>query len=75
MWARIEREWPRFKVDVKVRWNKLTEQQLDAIAGRRGLLVRRIADAYDVSPLDAEQQLVLWQDGLAQGAAKPGGVQ
>lgn len=62
-WNQIERNWTRFRVSVKQRWGKLTEEQIDAIAGRRALLVARIRDAYAVSMDDADKQLVAWQEG------------
>jgi len=65
-WDRIERDWNRFKVSAKQRWDKLTEQQLSAIAGRRLLLAGRIRDAYAISTEDAERQLSDWQAGLAK---------
>jgi len=34
-WDRIEGDWRRFKVNAKLRWTKLTEEQLSAVAGRR----------------------------------------
>ena len=64
-WDRIEGEWKRFRVSAKRHWGKLTEQQLEAIAGRRALLVRRIQEAYALSTDDAERQLVDWQTQLA----------
>lgn len=65
-WDRIERDWNRFKVSAKQRWDKLTEQQLNAIAGRRPLLAGRIRDAYALSTEDVEKQLFDWQAGLAK---------
>ncbi len=64
-WDRIERDWNRFKVSAKQRWGKLTEQQLDAIAGRRPLLAGRIRDAYAITREDAERELSDWQARLA----------
>jgi len=64
-WDRIEHDWKRFRVSAKRHWGKLTEQQLEAIAGRRALLVGRIQDAYALSKDDAERQLVDWQTQLA----------
>lgn len=64
IWDTIEKDWKRFKVDAKQRWNKLTEQQLEAIRGRRSVLAGRIQDTYDISAEDTERQLLDWQAGL-----------
>jgi uncharacterized protein YjbJ (UPF0337 family) len=65
-WDRIQCDWNRFKASAKQRWDKLSEQQLTAIAGRRPLLAGRIRDAYAISTEDAEKQLSDWQAGLAK---------
>jgi len=42
-WTSIEKNWRRFKVNAKSAAGKtLSEQQLDSIAGRRGVLAGRI---------------------------------
>lgn len=64
-WDLIERDWKRFKVAAKQRWNKLSEAQLHAIAGRRPLLQGRIRDVYAVSTDEAERQLSDWQAHVA----------
>jgi uncharacterized protein YjbJ (UPF0337 family) len=60
-WTLIQGNWSRFKVSAKQNWGKLTEAQLEAIAGRRELLARRIQDAYGMSQQEAEKQLTYWQ--------------
>lgn len=72
IWTQIEKAWPRFRVDAKLRWNKLSEQQLDAIAGRRAVLAGRIGDAYALSPEDAEKELTRWQDSLTEDPSLQG---
>ncbi len=64
-WEHIQRNWTQFKARAKEQWSKLGDAQLEAIAGRRDLLVRRIRDAYGISSEDAEKQLVAWQRSLA----------
>ena len=60
-WDRIENNWRRFKVAAKQRWDELSEQQLDAIAGRRGVLAGRIQETYGMTREDTERQLADWQ--------------
>ena len=62
----IAQDWGRFKVSAKRRWDKISEQQLTAIAGRRPLLAGRIRDAYGITREDAESQVMDWQMTLAQ---------
>ncbi len=70
-WDRIESDWRRFKVNAKLRWTKLTEEQLSAVAGRRMLLAGRIRDAYGISKDDAERQLADWQARLSNEQLEP----
>lgn len=37
-WDRIEGNWKQFKSNVKQQWGKLTDDQLDVIAGKRDRL-------------------------------------
>ena len=60
-WDTIEGNWKQFKGSVKQQWGKLTDDQLDVIAGKREHLAGRIQEAYGVSTADAEKQLSEWQ--------------
>ena len=63
-WEDIEANWSRFRVRAKERWNKLSEAQLSAIAGRRGHLAARIGELHQLPKEEAERQLADWQAGL-----------
>jgi uncharacterized protein YjbJ (UPF0337 family) len=60
-WDLIETDWGRFKPIVKLHWSKITDQQLDSVAGKRDRLVETIQAAYRVSQGNAERQLADWQ--------------
>jgi uncharacterized protein YjbJ (UPF0337 family) len=45
-WKIIESNWMQFKGSVKAQWNKLTDDQIDLIAGKRELLAGKIQLAY-----------------------------
>ena len=61
-WDRIEGNWKQFKGNVKERWGKLTDDQLDVIAGKRDNLAGKIQETYGISKDEAEKQLNDWQD-------------
>ena len=63
-WTAIEADWKRFRHAAKRRWDRLGEQQLTAIGGRRYLLVARISDAYGISHAESERQVAAWQAAL-----------
>jgi len=60
-WDRIEGNWKQFKGNVKQQWGKLTDDQLDVIAGKRDDLAGRIQETYGISKDEAEKQLAAWQ--------------
>ena len=60
-WDRIEGDWERLKGSVKREWDRLTDEQLDTIAGKREALSRSIQDVYGISPERTERQVSFWQ--------------
>ena len=53
--------WKQFKGNVKQQWCKLSDDQLDVIAGKRDHLAGKIQESYGVSKDEAEKQLAAWQ--------------
>lgn len=64
-WSRIAGNWPHWRGRLRERWGRLTEAQLDAVAGRREQLIARIQELYGVSPDEAERQLRNWERSLS----------
>ncbi len=60
-WVRIEGDWDRLKGSVKRQWDKLTDEQLDAIAGKRDALSGRIQETYGITKETTERQVSAWQ--------------
>jgi len=60
-WARIEGNWNHFKGNAKRHWVKLSDEQLDAVAGKREQLAEKIREVYGVSREIAEKQIASWQ--------------
>ncbi len=65
-WDRIEGNWKQFKGNVVQQWGKLTDDQLDVIAGKRDLLLGKIQEAYGISRDETEKQLTAWQDRMQE---------
>ena len=64
-WERISGNWTQWKGRIQERWGKLTQDQLDVIAGRREQLSGHIQEAYGLSQDEAERQLRNWVRNLA----------
>lgn len=45
-WNRIEGNWKKFKGKVKEQWGKLTDDDLDVIAGKKEQLEGKIQERY-----------------------------
>jgi uncharacterized protein YjbJ (UPF0337 family) len=61
-WDRIEGNWKQFKGTAKAKWGKLTDDQLDVIAGKRDKLAGKIQEAYGITLETTEKQIAVWQD-------------
>ena len=64
-WDRIEGNWKQLKGKVKVQWGKLTDDDIDVIAGRKDQLVGKLQEQYGVSKDEAERQISLFQERYA----------
>ncbi|HZZ95018.1 MAG TPA: CsbD family protein [Usitatibacter sp.] len=64
-WDRIEGSWKQLKGTMKQQWGKLTDDELDQIAGARDKLVGKIQERYGISKDAAERQVNDWQDSQA----------
>jgi uncharacterized protein YjbJ (UPF0337 family) len=56
-WTLAEHNWPQFKGTVRARWMKLTDTQLEAIAGKRAALLGSIQEVYGITRADAEREI------------------
>ena len=70
-WDRIEGNWKQFKGNVLQQWGKLTDDELDVVAGRRDLLMGRIQELYGISKDETEKQLADWQKRIEE-SSQPG---
>jgi uncharacterized protein YjbJ (UPF0337 family) len=58
----IVMNWDQAKTEIKTRWDKLTDHQLqDRVPGTRDQLIANIQGSYDVSRHDAERLVVAWE--------------
>jgi uncharacterized protein YjbJ (UPF0337 family) len=59
-WDRIEGNWKQFRGRAQQQWGKLTNDDLDVVAGRRQELVGKIQERYGLAKDAAEQQVDAW---------------
>jgi uncharacterized protein YjbJ (UPF0337 family) len=59
-WNRIEGNWKQVKGKVKEQWGKLTDDDLDQIAGRRDQLEGKIQERYGIEKDRVERDIDDW---------------
>jgi uncharacterized protein YjbJ (UPF0337 family) len=59
-WDRIEGNWKQFNGKITQQWGKLTNDDLDVIAGKRTELAGRLQTRYGVAKDEAERQIDNW---------------
>lgn len=57
---RIQGRWKQLKGMVKEHWGRLTDDDLEVIAGRRDQLLGRIQQRHDVAKDEAHRQVRHW---------------
>lgn len=70
-WDIVEGNWKQFKGTIKARWGKLTDDQLDVIAGRRDELVGRIQESYGLNKDEAERQIKQFETQTEGKSSQP----
>jgi uncharacterized protein YjbJ (UPF0337 family) len=56
-WDQIEGKWKKVKGQAKQKWGKLTDDELDVVAGKRDQLVGKVQERYGIAHEQAEQQV------------------
>lgn len=59
-WDRIQGNWKQVSGQAKAQWGKLTDDDLEVVAGRRDELAGKIQERYGVAREDAHNQLAAW---------------
>ena len=57
----LKGKWRQLKGDVKAKWGRLTDDDLDVIDGNREKLLGRSQESYGVARKEAEDQLTDWE--------------
>jgi uncharacterized protein YjbJ (UPF0337 family) len=58
----VEGNWLQFKGKVKEQWGKLTDDDLDVIAGKRDQLLGKIQERHGITRDEAEKQVTAWHE-------------
>ena len=69
-WHDIEANWKQLKSNIQQKWEKLTDDDVEVINGKRGTLTEKIQMTYGVTKEDAHKQVSDWETMLTN-IAKP----
>ncbi len=72
-WDQVEGKWKQMKGSVRERWGKWTDDDLDAIAGRREQFLGKLQERYGFSREQAERDLDEWRATLGGDTRRAGG--
>lgn len=59
-WDIVEGKWKQLKGDVRSQWGKLTDDDLDLIAGKRDKLIGTLQERYGKNRDEAERDVDQW---------------
>jgi len=66
-WDRIEGRWKQLKGKVREQWGKLTDDDLDVIAGKRDQLLGKLQQRYGWAKDEADRHVVEFEERLVGG--------
>jgi uncharacterized protein YjbJ (UPF0337 family) len=59
-WDQLEGKWKQVKGSAREQWGKLTDDDLDVIAGKRDKLIGKLQERYGIARNEAERQADEW---------------
>lgn len=65
-WDQIKGKWKQMSGSARTRWGKLTDDDLDVVAGHRDQLVGRIQERYGIKKELAEKEVDDWGRNLGE---------
>ncbi len=72
-WDQVEGKWKQLRGGIKEKWGKLTDDDLDRIAGSRDVFVGKLQERYGIAKEEAQKQADQWlraQDAAATDSTK-----
>jgi uncharacterized protein YjbJ (UPF0337 family) len=70
-WDTVKGDWKQLKGKVKEAWGKLTDDELDLVAGKRDQLVGLIQKNYGIAREEAESQVRQFESTCDPAFDKP----
>ena len=65
-WDQVEGQWKQLKGSVRQQWGKLTDDDLQAIAGSREKLVGKLQERYGIARQEAQKRADEWAETVRE---------
>jgi uncharacterized protein YjbJ (UPF0337 family) len=59
-WNQVEGKWKQMKGSIREHWGKLTDDDLDQIAGHRDKFIGKIQERYGIAQEEAQRRADEW---------------
>lgn len=73
-WDQAQGKWKQMRGSVRQKWAKLTDNDLDYIAGSRERFIGKLQERYGIAKEEAQTQADQWLQATAEAGATPEGV-
>ncbi len=70
-WDQVQGKWKQVKGSARSRWGKLTDDDLEYMAGNKDQMVGRVQERYGIAKEEAQKQVDEWNSSL-QDDTSPG---
>ena len=67
-WDQVEGKWTQLKGSIKQQWGKLTDDDLDYIAGSRDKLIGKLQERYGLAKEEANEKADNWYNSMSTPA-------
>jgi uncharacterized protein YjbJ (UPF0337 family) len=64
VWEQVRGNWMQWRGEIRKAWGKLTNNDLDMIAGQRDILKGILCERYGVAKEEADRQIHEWEDKI-----------
>jgi len=63
-WDQLQGKWKQMRGSLRRQWGRLTEDDLEVIAGNRDVLIGRVQERYGIAREEAENRIDQWLHSL-----------